>query len=76
MAKLTCSQKEIIVALKEDGKDADDDKRRFKIVIQHAQEIDLETIVDFCKKNKQTEAAKEMMVSSVSREDLMQMGGS
>ena len=32
-------------------------------MIQHAQEIDLETIVDFCKKNKQTEAAKEMMVS-------------
>lgn len=32
-------------------------------MIQHAQEIDLDTIVDFCKKSKQTEAAKEMMVS-------------
>jgi eukaryotic translation initiation factor 2C len=50
--------------LKEDGKEADDDKRRFKVQIQHAQEIDLDTIMDFCKKNKQTEATKEIMASS------------
>ncbi|KAI9636400.1 eukaryotic translation initiation factor 2C 2 [Dioszegia hungarica] len=58
-------RKEVIVSLKEDGKDAEDDKRRFKVQIQHAQEIDLDTIMDFCKKNKQTEAAKEIMLVAI-----------
>lgn len=57
------TQREVIVALKEDGRDTDDDKRRFKVVFQHANEIDLDTIIAFCKGNKQTEQAKEMMVS-------------
>ena len=53
----------MVVALAEDGKDAEDDKRRFNVVMQLANKVDLDTIVDFCKGNKQTEAAKEMMVS-------------
>jgi eukaryotic translation initiation factor 2C len=57
------TQREVIVALKEDGRDTDDDKRRFKVVFPHATEIDLDTIIAFCKGNKQTEQAKEMMVS-------------
>jgi eukaryotic translation initiation factor 2C len=46
---LLTTQREVIVALKEDGRDTDDDKRRFKVVFQHANEIDLDTIIAFCK---------------------------
>jgi len=62
---LTCvsQQKEVIVTLREERRETDDDKRRFKVVFQYANTLDLDTIVQFCKGDRQNEVAKEMMVS-------------
>ena len=56
-------QTEIIVALKEDGKEPEDDKRRFKIVLSLANKVDLETIVGFSKGEKQSAQVREETVS-------------
>lgn len=58
---------ERIIALKEDGQDPTDDRRRFKVVITFAAKVDLESILDYCKGNRQAEAVKEMMVSLTAR---------
>ena len=62
MAELT-SQTEIIVALKEDGKEPEDDKRRFKVVLNMVNKVDLETIVGFSKGEAQSAQVREETVS-------------
>ncbi|WVQ83346.1 hypothetical protein IAT38_005485 [Cryptococcus sp. DSM 104549] len=58
---------EIIVALREDGKAPEDDSRRFKCVIQATDnlKIDLDSIVDYCKGDTQTEQARDSMYRGV-----------
>ena len=62
MAELT-SQTEIIVALKEDGKEPEDDKRRFKVVLNMVNKVDLDTIVGFSKGEAQSAQVREETVS-------------
>lgn len=59
-------QREVVVALKEDGKVPTDDKRKFKVTFKLANLIDLDTITDFCKGNQQVDSVKEIMVSGTS----------
>jgi hypothetical protein len=59
----TDSQTEIIVALKEDGKEPEDEKRRFKIVLNMVNKVDLETIVGFSKGEAQSAQVREETVS-------------
>lgn len=63
---------EIITTYSEDG--GDDERDRWRIVISHAETgrgqggehvIDLDSIIEFCKGNKLTEAAKEQMLVAV-----------
>nr|XP_031860632.1 uncharacterized protein CI109_003963 [Kwoniella shandongensis]KAA5527704.1 hypothetical protein CI109_003963 [Kwoniella shandongensis] len=58
---------EITVALREDGADAQDDTRRFKAVIQPAenQKVDLDTIIGYCQGNRQNEQARETMLRAI-----------
>ncbi|OCF58805.1 argonaute [Kwoniella mangroviensis CBS 10435] len=56
---------EVMIALKEDGKDPKSDTRRFKAVIQFAQKVDLQTIVDYGYGNKQTEQARATMLVAI-----------
>lgn len=56
-------QTSIIVALREDGKDAQDDKRRFKVVFSLANKVDMETIVGFSKGEAQSAQVREETVS-------------
>jgi hypothetical protein len=55
-------QTEIVVTLKEDGKDGDD-RRRFKVQFALANVIDLNSLSEFCRGEKQNEKTKETMVS-------------
>ncbi|KAK4686649.1 eukaryotic translation initiation factor 2C, partial [Tremellales sp. Uapishka_1] len=55
---------EITVAIPEDGKEATD-ARRFKIVIRDVNVIDLDSIVDYCKGNKQSEQSIEPMFTAI-----------
>ncbi|ORY30401.1 Piwi domain-domain-containing protein [Naematelia encephala] len=62
------SKLEILVALKENGGELEHERRRFKVIIQpaldrkgHLKTVDLETIMDFCKANKQSLEVQEMM---------------
>ncbi|KIR56890.1 argonaute [Cryptococcus gattii Ru294] len=58
---------EIIVGLVEDGIVPTDDRRRFRAVIQPAEnmKIDLDTIMDYCKGDTQTEQARDTMLRAV-----------
>ncbi|WWC67948.1 uncharacterized protein I206_101867 [Kwoniella pini CBS 10737] len=56
---------EIIVSLKEDGKDPKDDKRRFKVIIQSVNTIDLSIIEEYCRGTKQSEQTREMMLTAI-----------
>ncbi|ORX38808.1 Argonaute-like protein [Kockovaella imperatae] len=56
---------ETTITLKEDGGNEDDARRRFKIVITRANVIDLNTVEDFCKGNRQTEQTKEIMLVAI-----------
>ncbi|WVQ98061.1 hypothetical protein IAU59_005183 [Kwoniella sp. CBS 9459] len=57
---------ELEITLKEDGEDSsDDDKRRWKITIQFAQKIDLDTIIGYCEGNPQSEQARAMMLVAI-----------
>ncbi|WVW78435.1 hypothetical protein I302_100389 [Kwoniella bestiolae CBS 10118] len=56
---------EVTVALKEDGQDPKSDSRRFKAVIQLAQRVDLQTIVDYCHGSRQSEQAREKMLVAI-----------
>lgn len=58
---------EIIVGLKEDGIASTDDRRRFKAVIQAADnsQIDLDTIISYSKGDKQTEQTRDVMLRAV-----------
>lgn len=71
---VTQYQCELLIALIEDGKPADSDKRRFKIIIRPAVEgrkgrdehiIDLDAVTDFCKGTRLNEQAQEKMVGVV-----------
>lgn len=61
---LNNSQFEQIVTLAEDDHSQDNDKRRFRVVITFAAVVELGSIVDFCKGIPQSDASKEMMVST------------
>ena len=52
---------EVIVALKEDDKEPDD-RRRFKVHFALANVIDLNSLAEFCRGEKQSEKTKETMV--------------
>jgi len=54
-------QLEVIVALKEDDKEPDD-RRRFKVQFALANVIDLNSLAEFCRGEKQSEKTKETMV--------------
>lgn len=54
-------QLEVIVALKEDDKEPDD-HRRFKVQFALANVIDLNSLAEFCRGEKQSEKTKETMV--------------
>ncbi|WRT64767.1 uncharacterized protein IL334_001701 [Kwoniella shivajii] len=56
---------EILIALREDGKDPKDDTRRFKAVIQLANRVDLDSIVDYCHGSKQSEQVRAMMLVAI-----------
>ncbi|WWC59473.1 uncharacterized protein I303_102029 [Kwoniella dejecticola CBS 10117] len=56
---------EVKVALKEDGKEAKKDERRFKVVMQLVNKVDLSTIEDYCHGMKQSADAKEMMLTAI-----------
>ncbi|RXK35353.1 hypothetical protein M231_07375 [Tremella mesenterica] len=63
---------EVIVNLVEDGKVPNDDKRRFRVVFQEAtdnrgdtKQVDLQAVIDFCKKQRQTEMSNEMALTGV-----------
>ncbi|OCF32605.1 argonaute [Kwoniella heveanensis BCC8398] len=57
---------EIVIALKEDDNDnGDEEKRRWKIVIKFAQKVDLDTIIDYCEGNRQSEQARAMMLVAI-----------
>ncbi|WVF69797.1 hypothetical protein IAT40_004576 [Kwoniella sp. CBS 6097] len=57
---------EIVITLKEDANDnTDDEKRRWKIVIQYAQKVDLDTIIDYCEGSRQTEQSRAMMLVAI-----------
>lgn len=58
---------EIIVGLREDGIAPTDDRRRFKAVIQAADnsQIDLDTIISYSKGDKQTEQTRDVMLRAV-----------
>ncbi|KAK1921573.1 eukaryotic translation initiation factor 2C 2 [Papiliotrema laurentii] len=56
---------EVIVALKEDGQEADDDRRRFKVQFALANVIDLNALTDFCRGDPQVEKTKETMLVAV-----------
>ena len=55
-------QLEVIVTMKEDDKEADD-RRRFKVQFALANVIDLNSLAEFCRGEKQNEKTKETMVS-------------
>ncbi|CAD6584810.1 MAG: hypothetical protein TREMPRED_003962 [Tremellales sp. Tagirdzhanova-0007] len=57
-------KKEIIVSLREDGRETDDDKRRFRVVFQYANKLDLDTIRQFCNGDRQTETTNNEMLAS------------
>ncbi|WVR04637.1 hypothetical protein IAU60_001648 [Kwoniella sp. DSM 27419] len=56
---------EIVVALQEGTHATDDESRRFKAIIRLAQKIDLDTIVNYCSGNRQTEQARTMMMTAI-----------
>ncbi|WWC86888.1 uncharacterized protein L201_001767 [Kwoniella dendrophila CBS 6074] len=56
---------EIVFTLKEEGSDPNDEKRRYKAVIQFAQKVDLQTIVDYCNGNRQTEQVRNEMLVAI-----------
>lgn len=61
------AQHTFTVALADDGVPAneDDDRRRFKVVVQEANVISLDSIVAFCEGKPQSEQAMELMYTAI-----------
>jgi len=57
-------KKEMLVTLPEpDGREPNDHSR-FKVILQHANTVDLDSVMRFCKKEKQTTQEQETVVST------------
>lgn len=60
--QLSNFQRQFVVGLPEEGRELDD-RSRFKVTLKLANTVDLDSIVDFCKKEKQTTQIANTVVS-------------